>query len=243
MAAGGITTLVWDFRQRLLALFVRRHPAHKQDQEHAVSENARTDSPPVQSRDAEDIELHELPAVPSTPRRDDGSVKSLVRSPADAPAGEVDITGAPPSPRRTPSPPPSSLPSGIRQRPSATAAPVEPSTTNNDDEAQQAPERTATQLMTLGFKPALAMAGTFIAVVVVFVVVRASLTQVGRAFDVSEIWTTFDLLVHALPKNVILIPFGTSCSVLCQHDHRGHDHLWRWSGRHSALARLHGRQR
>jgi hypothetical protein len=169
MVAGGIITLAWDNRHRLIAPLTSRLPSKRSPSAHDNVAHAHRE---VQiQEDPEAIELNDRP--PGSPSQ--SSDKS-----ADGAHVSVSTGIMPEVARNAANSPSSQLPgpaSGLRQRP---IAPI-----NSSAEHEQPDTGEVTPLMTMGMKPALALAIAFIALVITFVVMKSTLSSLGRPFDVS----------------------------------------------------------
>jgi hypothetical protein len=154
MAAGGLITLVWDSRHRVIDPLVS---TWKNRQSRRTNTN---NGEPSQTNGD-----HNLGAIELNNTQDDKE------EPAEA--AQVSSSSAAVTQHNAES--------GIRQRPvSHTQSSDAPATQAQPDAAEP------TAIATMGPRMALTMAAAFVAVVVVFVVIRARVHTAGRAFDVSR---------------------------------------------------------
>ena len=169
MAVGGITTLVWDNRHRLIAPVISLLPSKRLLLVRDDDAQAHPD-PPVQE-DPEAIELSDRPArSPSIEKSvnevhvsvSTGVMPEAAHKAAEGPSSHVsDVTSS----------------SGVRQRP------VQSSSSRAEPERPDINEETP--LLTLGTKQALGMVVVFIAMVITFVVMKSTINTLGRPFEVS----------------------------------------------------------
>jgi hypothetical protein len=171
MAAGGLITLAWDNRHHIIIPLTSRLPSQRSSLAHR---NAVQAQPDVQE-DQDAIELSDRSArSPSQP-----TDKSVNDAPNIVSTGIHNAANDPSSHLSEASQShPSS--SGIHQRPISNIRHLGSSAEQErPDIGEEAP------LLTLGTKPALAMALTFVALVIIFVVMKAKVNSLGRPFDVS----------------------------------------------------------
>ena len=172
MAVGGLTTLAWDNRHRLVAPFTSLFPSKVSAPAHG---DAQTRPDLQVQEDPEAIELSDRPVrSPSI----DKSVDEVPISVSTSVMPEVaHKTTDDPSRVSGVAPNSHTSSSGVRQRPvQSTSSPAEHETLDISEE---------THLMTLGKKQALAMTVAFVAIIVTFVAIKSTVHSLGRPFDVS----------------------------------------------------------
>ncbi|KIM77834.1 hypothetical protein PILCRDRAFT_98523 [Piloderma croceum F 1598] len=172
MAVGGITTLAWDNRHRLIAPVISLLPSKRSPSARGDNVQAHPDLP-VQE-DPEAIELSDRPArSPSIEKSVDevhvsvstGVMSEAPRNTAEGPSSHLS---------RVASSSPASL-SGVRQRPvQSSSSPAEPERPDISEE---------TPLLTLGTKQALGMVVVFVAILITFIVMKSTVNTLGRPFD------------------------------------------------------------
>jgi hypothetical protein len=174
MAVGGITTLAWDNRRRLIAPVISLFTSKRSPSARGDNTQAHPDLP-VQE-DPEAIELSDRPArSPSIEKSVDevhisvrtGVMPEATHKAAESPSSHLSgvATNSP------------AFSSGVRQRPvQSSNSPAEPERPDISEE---------TPLLTLSTKQALGMVVVFVAIIITFVVMKSTVTTLGRPFDVS----------------------------------------------------------
>src|ERR1700691_1407234 len=175
MVAGGIVTLTWDNRQRLIIPLTSLFPSKRSASTQTHVALARPD---LQAQeDPEAVEQSDR-AAKSTSRLIDESVNDVPVSVGTSTLPEVadNISTSPPL-CSSAAPRPLSPSSGMHQRPRPLDYSVEPEQPNIGE---------STPLVTLGTKPAIALAMAFVALVISFVAMKATVDSLSRAIGVSD---------------------------------------------------------
>lgn len=167
MAVGGVITLVWDYRRRIITPVISRLASTR-------SPLAQTQPDNQAQEDLDAIELNERP--PRSPSQ--SSVK-------DASGAHINVSvnihseahGSLSHPSEAPHP----SSSGIHQRPTSNNRPL-----SSSAEQEQTEPSIEAPLLTLGTKPAIGMALAFVTLVITFVVIKVTVHSLGRPFDVSQ---------------------------------------------------------
>jgi hypothetical protein len=167
MAVGGVITLAWDYRRRVITPVISRLAS-------ARSPLAQT-QPDNQAQEGLDaIELNDRPPrSPSQSSVKDASgahinVSINIHSEAHGPLSHSSEASHPSS-------------SGIHQRPTSNNRPL-----SSTAEQEQTEPSVEAPLLTLGTKPAIATTLAFVALVITFVVIKVTVHSLGRPFDVSQ---------------------------------------------------------
>ena len=171
MVVGGIVTLASDNRHRLIAPITSRFPFKRSPPATAQTDLQAQEDPeeielsgrsPLSRSRSTDKRSDDTPISPSANNVKPEVTDSVVHDPISYSSGALH---------------PHSSTSGVHQRRSSSPSPSTHARPDTDE---------MTPLLTLGTKAALAMALTFVAIVVAFIVLKSTVTTLGRPFNVSD---------------------------------------------------------
>jgi hypothetical protein len=223
IVAGGLSTLVWDFRRQWIIQPLRHTLGRSHRQRQSGAPNAGDRDGEVEG-EGEQVEMRDMPTTTSETPAPVTSVNS--NAPPESPSEDKDKPESTPASNRPPSITTTPAPSesnGMRQRHPAPDVDVEPASPVAPPESSP--------LKVVSVRVAIALLIGFVLLLTIPLATRAGLHNAGkdvpRALDVSAC-----MMPHSI--DVLMLP------VLLQHDHRRHDHLRWWTGRNPASERLRG---